>query len=148
MQLHGFQQGNLANTNRESGLTCGNYPLPTSPKAKPFQSVEEASSPGRLNGRHLPSRRSPAEIPFEHWYFRIMSTAHQQPINVGSWQCREACMEAIGHSIGIQNAVRTEKNEWDGEKFPLLIQKLLPGHHIDGNWNMQWVLWETALTIN
>lgn len=59
-----------------------------------------------LHGRHIQvaSRRSPAEIPFKHWYFRVMRAAHQQTINVGSRQCREACVEATGHSIGIQNA--------------------------------------------
>lgn len=47
-QLHWFQQGNLVNTNGESGLTCGNHPLPASPKAKPFQSVDEVALQGGL----------------------------------------------------------------------------------------------------
>lgn len=142
--LHWFRQ---CNTNGESGLTCGNSPLPASPKSQAFPECWWGVSPGRFNGTHLPSHRSPAEIPFEHWYFRMMSAAHQQPINVGSWQCREARVEAIGHSVGIQNAVRTEENEWDGEKCHALIQKLLLGHHIDWNRNMQWILSETALTM-
>lgn len=62
----------------------------------------------------------------------MMTAAHQQPINVGPRQRREAGVEAAGHSVGVQNAAGTEENECDGGKFHTLTQRLSPDHHIDG----------------